>query len=130
MSGTFENTTYDKVTKSYYYGSTIMDNSYGGFYRDTSNNAYIVHNNNCRGCWFGAIGCWTGYNNGIPGPNGTTITSGYVDVYMHIPNHLAIPHNISIGDGRNGEKNGAFIFNGLDTYMTCKTPDLASVFNS
>lgn len=108
MSGTFENTTYNKVTKSYYYGSTIMDNSYGGFYRDTSNNAYIVHNNNTKGNWYGAIGCWKDFSNGIPGPNNTTITSGYVDVYMHIPNHPAIPHNISTGDGRNGEKNGAF----------------------
>ena len=108
MSGTFEDTTYDKVTKSYYYGSTIMDNLYGGFYRDTNNNAYIVHNNHQRYNWFGAIGCWSSYQNGIPGPNGTIITSGYVDVYMHIPNHPAIPYNISTGDGRNGEKNGAF----------------------
>lgn len=108
MSGTFEDTTYDKVTKSYYYGSTIMNNSYGGFYRDTSNNAYIVNNNNNRNQWWGAIGCWSDFYNGIPGPNDTTITSGYVDVYMRIPNHSAIPHNISTGDGRNGEKNGSF----------------------
>lgn len=108
MSGTFEDTTYNKVTKSYYYGSTIMNNFYGGFYRDTSNNAYIVHNDNDRGNWFGAIGCWSSFQNGIPGPNGTIITSGYVDVYMHIPNHPAIPYNTSTGDGRNGEKNGAF----------------------
>ena len=116
MSGTFEDTTYNKVTKSYYYGSTIMNNFYGGFYRDTSNNAYIVHNDNDRGNWFGAIGCWSSFQNGIPGPNGTIITSGYVDVYMHIPNHPAIPHNISTGDGRNGEKNGAFHFDGT-SYM-------------
>lgn len=116
MSGTFEDTTYNKVTKSYYYGSTIMDNFYGGFYRDTSNNAYIVHNNHYRGNWFGAIGCWSSFQDGIPGPNNTKITSGYVDVYMHIPNHPAIPHNISTGDGRNGEKNGAFHFDGT-SYM-------------
>ena len=116
MSSTFENTTYYKVTKSYYYGSTIMKNSYGGFYRDISNNAYIVQNNNNRNHWYGAIGCWNAYNNGIPGPNYKVITSGYVDVYMHIPNHPAIPHNISSGDGRNGEKNGAFHFDGT-SYM-------------
>lgn len=42
----------------------------------------------------------------------------------------ALPHNISTGDGRNGEKNGSFQFNGSDSYMSLLNPGLESFFNN
>lgn len=85
--------------------------SYSGTTRLCSTNA-----------WWGAIGEYTAYgNNTIPAWNGLVITTGYYDLYLRIDDNLhytlpAIPHNISTGDGKMGEKNSSF-YGGGNGYL-------------
>jgi hypothetical protein len=34
--------------------------------------------------WFGAMGAYSNYQNGIPGYPNTVVTTGYMDVYVRI----------------------------------------------
>ena len=58
---------------------------YGGLYALKSN-AYMVIANASNGNWYGATGCWTAYQSGIPGYPQSTITSGCADIYVRIDN--------------------------------------------
>ena len=58
----------------------------------------------------------------MPGfPLGPSITFGWGEVINSAPNsnvsYSAIPHNISNGEGRMGEKNGSFDFSGTNAYL-------------
>lgn len=82
MIATFEQTkaaNIVKVTPGY----TASGSSYGGVCYLNSG-AYLVGNNGTNGNWFGALGCWTKWNDGLPGYNGVCISSGYIDLYYRI----------------------------------------------
>lgn len=56
----------------------------GGLYKHNAS-TYFVINNGTSGNWFGAIGSWTVYQNGIPAyPTTGVITSGYMDLYLRL----------------------------------------------
>lgn len=61
------------------------DGSYGGLYLNTGSQStrFIIANSNSSN-WYGAIGCWTNYQNGIPGYPNTVVTTGYMDLYIRI----------------------------------------------
>lgn len=83
----FNETTAAKVTKNTSSGYSNHA-SYGGLYNASgySSNSPIVANNGSSGNWFGAFGCWAAYQGGIPGYAATTITTGYMDLYIRIDN--------------------------------------------
>lgn len=61
--------------------------SYGGMYYNGGNNSYYVCNNGTSGNWYGAIGCWSDFQTGIPAYNGGGIKDGgYIDLYIRIDN--------------------------------------------
>lgn len=63
-------------------GYTLVS-TYGGMYK-LNNSSYLVATNGSKGNWFCAIGCWSAWNNGIPGFNGVAITTGYLDMYIRV----------------------------------------------
>lgn len=70
--------------------------SYGGMYYNGDSNSYYVCNNGVSGNWYGAIGCWTDLQTGIPAYNGGTIKDGgYTDLYIRID-------NVTFSTGRSG----------------------------
>ena len=61
--------------------------TYGGFYRQTTSGCYLNASNGVNEAnWYCALGAWIVYNGGIPGYNGATVTTGYLDVYIRIDN--------------------------------------------
>jgi hypothetical protein len=89
MIATFNDTVAANTTFITTSGYTTPNVSYGGMYKGSSN-SWLVCNNGNDGNWYGAIGCWTAYQSGIPGYNGATISSGFVDVYIRIDNDSLI----------------------------------------
>lgn len=87
LLGTFEETTAAKISLNNTAG--YSSTSYGGIYKINSS-TYICANNGHNGNWFGAIGSWSSWNGGIPGWNGTAITTGYLDCYVRIDNDSII----------------------------------------
>lgn len=70
--------------------------SYGGMYYNAGRNSYYVCNDGTSGDWYGAIGCWTDFQTGIPAYNGGTIKDGgYTDLYIRID-------NVTFSTGRTG----------------------------
>ena len=57
----------------------------GGMYKINSS-TYFCITNGSNGNWFGAVGAWGVYGNGIPGYPNTAVTTGYLDLYMRIDN--------------------------------------------
>lgn len=84
FTGTFEDVDSADVTKITTAGYSTSS-SYGGIYKLNSN-TYFVANNSTKGNWFGALGCWGTWNNGIPGYAGVAITTGFIDLYLRIDN--------------------------------------------
>lgn len=64
--------------------SGYTSNSMGGLYKNIRNNARLSIANTNSQNWFGALGSWTSYQNGVPGFPETTITTGYIDLYVRI----------------------------------------------
>lgn len=59
--------------------------SYGGLWQMNSN-ARLCIANGSSGNWYGAFGCWSTYNtNNIPGYPNTNISTGYMDLYIRVP---------------------------------------------
>lgn len=87
----FDETTAAKVTKNTSSGYS-NHSSYGGLYNASgySSNSPLVANNGNSGNWFGAFGCWTAYQSGIPGYAGAVITTGYMDLYIRIDNTFGV----------------------------------------
>lgn len=83
MIGTFNETKADNVIKITTSGYTNVSNA-GGIIQGNSSNTYMTINNGTAGNWYGAIGCWTAYNGGIPGYPNTTVNTGYMDLYLRI----------------------------------------------
>ncbi|MBQ0112772.1 MAG: hypothetical protein KBT03_06560 [Bacteroidales bacterium] len=70
-----------RITTSGYSTSTVG----GGIYRLNSY-TYLCIANASNGNWFGAIGCWNVWNNGIPAYPNTGVTTGYMDLYLRVDN--------------------------------------------
>lgn len=84
------------------------DGSYGGLYLNTGSQStrFIIANSNSSN-WYGAIGCWTNYQNGIPGYPNTVITTGYMDLYICIDNWYSHTEFDCSGYNHNGGIDGA-----------------------
>ena len=72
-------------------GYSSWADNYAGIYRYTSgttplSNTYLRQANATSGNWYGATGCCTTYSGGIPGFNGTIVTTGSIDIYLRIDN--------------------------------------------
>lgn len=65
--------------------SDYLSSDYGGVYHSGGNSFFIIANK-IKGNWFGAIGCWTAYQGGIPGYPESVVTTGYIDLYVRIDN--------------------------------------------
>lgn len=63
--------------------SGYTDGGYGGLYYLGGNTYFVVANSN-NGNWYGATGCWTAYQGGIPGYPNTTVTTGSVRVFVRV----------------------------------------------
>lgn len=63
--------------------SGYTNGNFGGIYK-LNGSAYMVIANNNNGNWFGAMGAFSIYQNGIPGYPNTVVTTGYMDVYFRI----------------------------------------------
>lgn len=82
MIATYTQTTNANVTVNKTSGYSYSD-SYGGMYKLNSS-TYLTVNNGTNGNWFGATGCWSHWNSGIPGILGRAVTTGYMDLYYRI----------------------------------------------
>ena len=81
MTSNFDQTKAANITKITTSGYT---SGAGGIYYNNGANSYFVINNGSNGNWFGAFGCWSAYQGGIPGYPNTTVTTGYMDLYLRI----------------------------------------------
>ena len=63
--------------------SGYTDGGYGGLYILNSS-TYMVVANTSNGNWFGASGCWSAYQGGIPGYPNTTCTTGDISIFVRI----------------------------------------------
>ena len=81
MAGSYNETVAANIQRNTSSGYSTAN--YGGIYKFNSN-TYLVGNNGASGNWFGAFGCWTAYNGGIPGFFGGAVTTGYMDLYLRI----------------------------------------------
>ena len=84
-----------RITTTGYSTSTVS----GGIYKLNSNTKFVMANSS-NGNWFGATGCWTAYQGGIPGYLNTVCTTGYMDLYLRIDNtnlmHAMVKDNKTI----------------------------------
>ena len=83
MTAVFGDVDAADVTKITSSGYTTPGTSYGGIYKFNSNSFFVCNNGN-SGNWWGAIGCWTAYDGGIPGYNQKVVTTGYIDLYLRL----------------------------------------------
>ena len=78
-----------KVTKNTSSGYNT-NSVHGGIYKFNSSNTFFVTANASNGNWYGAFGSWAAYQNGIPGFPNTTVTSGYMDLYLRVSPNSSI----------------------------------------
>lgn len=79
LTSTWEDCSAGMVTRVTTSGYT--NGNQGGLYILNSNTHFCIANAT-KGNWFGAFGSWTAYNGGTPGYPNTTVTTGYMDLYM------------------------------------------------
>ena len=61
--------------------------NHGGLVRGNSSaHTYLTVNNGSNGNWWGAVGCFTEYQGGIPGFNGVIPKTGCIDIFICINN--------------------------------------------
>ena len=87
MAGSYDSVKAANVTKITSSGYSVSDVA-GGAYKFNSS-TYLVIANASSGNWFGAIGAWSAYNGGIPGYPNTTVTTGYIDLYLRVDSIIA-----------------------------------------
>ena len=78
---TYEDVAPSAVTRVTTSGYT--DGGYGGVYKPSAN-TYFAIADNAKGGWWGAAGCWTAYQEGIPGYPTTIVTTGSVRVFVRV----------------------------------------------
>lgn len=83
MTATFDNVAKANIT--YITGSEYSTSTWGGLYRK-GGNTYLCANNGTNGNWWGATGCWTAYQGGLPAFFGEICSTGYYDIYLRIDN--------------------------------------------
>lgn len=92
LIATFDQTKVANITKISGYDTWPL----GGLYKLNSS-TYLTANNGTNGNWFGATGCWTAWNGGIPGWASTSandaITTGYIDIYLRIDSDTTVISN-------------------------------------
>ena len=91
--------TWDDVkpgTVTFNTSSGYTSSSYGGLYLFKTSNLHMCIANGSNGNWYGGIGAATAYNGGIPGYPNTTVTNGYIDLYIRVYNGTKIIKNIGI----------------------------------
>ena len=76
--------------------SGYTSSSYGGMYIFKNSNLHMCIANSSNGNWYGGIGAAAAYNGGIPGYPNTTVTTGYIDLYMRVYNGTKIIKNVGI----------------------------------
>lgn len=86
LNATFDQTKVANVTRiTTGYNTSPL----GGLYH-VSGSSWLAANNGTNNNWFGATGCWTAWNGGIPGwrstNSGDAITTGTIDIYLRIDN--------------------------------------------
>lgn len=81
LTATYEDVAPSAVTRITTSGYT--DGGYGGLYI-LNLYSYMVIANTIKGNWFGAFGAWYAFNGGIPGYPNTTVTNGYMDLYVKV----------------------------------------------
>ena len=87
MTATYANVAVANITKITTSGYSSSPSTWGGLYKKNSS-TYLCANNGNSGNWWGAVGSFSVYQNGIPGwgPTGTVTTTGFNDVYLRIDN--------------------------------------------
>lgn len=108
--------------------SGYTDGSYGGIWRAGHSNTHMVIANTNNGNWYGATGCWTAYQGGIPGYPNTLITTGYMDLYIRIDNLLN--NNNKIIYDCSGFSNDATIIGNLNTVTSSPRYNIAGYMNN
>ena len=83
MTATFDNVAKANIT--YITGSEYSTSTWGGLYHK-GGNTYLCANNGTNGNWWGATGCWTAYQGGLPAFFGEICSTGYYDIYLRIDN--------------------------------------------
>lgn len=86
LTATFDQTKVANVTRiTTGYNTSPL----GGLYH-VSGSTWLAANNGTNNNWFGATGCWTAWNGGIPGwkstAAGDAVTTGTIDIYVRIDN--------------------------------------------
>ena len=108
LTATYANVAPSVVTRITTSGYT--DGGYGGLYILNSNTHMVIANTS-NGNWYGAFGCWTAWNGGIPGYPNTGVTSGYMDLYVRIDS-IYYPKVIDrSGNGNHGAITGGLTIN-------------------
>lgn len=64
--------------------SGYTDGGNGGLYHSGSGNTYFVVADSYEGNWWGATGCWTAYQGGIPGYPQIVVTTGSIRVFVRV----------------------------------------------
>ena len=104
--------------------SGYTNGGFGGLYIINNSQTYMCIANDVINNWFGAIGCWTIWNDGIPGYPESVITSGYMDLYVRIDDILPLIYDSS------GYSNDAIITDTLsldtDTLRYCYSTKFTS----
>lgn len=95
MTATFDQTKNANITVNTSSGYST-NSAYGGVHK-LGSNSYLVTNNSTNGNWYGALGCWTVWNGGLPGIFGRAITTGYIDFYYRIDGYTADKLSINAG---------------------------------
>lgn len=67
--------------------------TYGGGLYILNSNTHMTIATTSNGSWWGASGCWTAFQGGIPGALGTVITSGYIDLYVRVYPNIKMIQN-------------------------------------
>lgn len=83
----FEATKAENVTKITTAGYTVTT-TWGGCYAINNGYTYLCCNNGSSSSWYGALGCWGTWHDGIP-PYASTasanaIKTGYIDLYLRL----------------------------------------------
>lgn len=83
LETTFANVASSRIIKNTSDGYTSF--SHGGLVRgNASGKTFLTVNNGSSGNWWGATGCFTAYQGGIPGFNGVIPKTGYIDIYIKV----------------------------------------------
>lgn len=97
MTAAFADVAVANITKITTDGYSSSPAGWGGLWAKKSS-AYLTANNGNSGNWWGAVGSYSVYQNGIPGwgPTGTVTTTGFNDLYVRIDNITSSPINTKI----------------------------------